>query len=243
MPRSFHLLPARPLTALGSATLALSLAGGLALGVVASGPASAAVHSVRSVQPVDKSKKKSTTTTAPKSTTTTTTNASLADTWLIKAIGAENKLGSVKINGTVVQGKTTIKLSLLVNGDGEGGGTFIQDGSKIQLKRVGPLLYFDAPKSFWLHSSTATEAAKYGGKWIEVSALDSRFESFDQFLDAGDLVTAVFQGHTTPLAFGPVLLRNDDGRTSDFPRAMVRYRADDGREGLGWIEWNQPAPA
>ena len=47
----------------------------------------------------------------------------------------------------------------------------------------------------------------------------------------------------TPLAFGPVLLRNDDGRTSDFPRAMVRYRADDGREGMGWIEWNQPAPA
>jgi hypothetical protein len=44
----------------------------------------------------------------------------------------------------------------------------------------------------------------------------------------------------TPLAFGPVLLRNDDGRTSRFPRAMVRYRAEDGREGLGWIEWNQP---
>jgi hypothetical protein len=47
----------------------------------------------------------------------------------------------------------------------------------------------------------------------------------------------------TPLAFGPVLLRNDDGRTSRFPRAMVRYEADDGRVGLGWIEWNQPDPA
>jgi hypothetical protein len=44
----------------------------------------------------------------------------------------------------------------------------------------------------------------------------------------------------TPLAFGPVLLRNDDGRTSRFPRAMVRYVAEDGRAGLGWIEWNQP---
>jgi hypothetical protein len=44
----------------------------------------------------------------------------------------------------------------------------------------------------------------------------------------------------TPLAFGPVLLRNDDGRTSRFPRALVRYEADDGRVGLGWIEWNQP---
>jgi hypothetical protein len=45
----------------------------------------------------------------------------------------------------------------------------------------------------------------------------------------------------TPLAFGPVLLVNDiDGRTSHFPRAMVRYEAEDGRRGLGWIEWNQP---
>ncbi len=47
----------------------------------------------------------------------------------------------------------------------------------------------------------------------------------------------------TPVAFGPVLLRNDDGRTSRFPRAMVRCRTDDGREGSGWIEWNQPDPA
>ncbi len=46
----------------------------------------------------------------------------------------------------------------------------------------------------------------------------------------------------TPLAYGPVLLRNDDGRVSRFPRAMVRYETDDGRQGLGWIEWNQPQP-
>jgi hypothetical protein len=45
-----------------------------------------------------------------------------------------------------------------------------------------------------------------------------------------------------PLAYGPVLLRDEDGRTSRFPRALVRYRADDGRCGAGWIEWNQPQP-
>jgi hypothetical protein len=44
----------------------------------------------------------------------------------------------------------------------------------------------------------------------------------------------------TPVAFGPVLLRNDDGRTSRFPRALLECRADDGRTGSGWIEWNQP---
>ncbi len=47
----------------------------------------------------------------------------------------------------------------------------------------------------------------------------------------------------TPVAIGPVLLRNDDGRTSRFPRAMVTCRTDDGRSGSGWIEWNQPDPA
>jgi hypothetical protein len=44
----------------------------------------------------------------------------------------------------------------------------------------------------------------------------------------------------TPLAFGPVLLTNDDGRTSRFPRALLACRADDGCTGTGWIEWNQP---
>ena len=47
----------------------------------------------------------------------------------------------------------------------------------------------------------------------------------------------------TPVAFGPVLLRNDeDGRVSRFPRAMITCRTDDGRTGAGWIEWNQPEP-
>jgi hypothetical protein len=55
---------------------------------------------------------------------------------------------------------------------------------------------------------------------------------------AHDLVIDV-----SPVAFGPVLLRNDDGRTSRFPRAMVRCRTADGRTGSGWIEWNQPEPA
>ncbi len=146
--------------------------------------------------------KHSTTTVPPTTTTTTAATAipSAADTWLIKAIGAEEKVGSVHISGNIKQGTTNIVLNLLVNGDGEGGGTFRQSGSNIQLKRVGPILYFNAPKKFWTTDGGKTQATKYGGKWIEVSALDSRFQSFDQFLNAGDLVTAVFQGHTTPLS-------------------------------------------
>jgi hypothetical protein len=43
-----------------------------------------------------------------------------------------------------------------------------------------------------------------------------------------------------PLAFSPVLLVHPDGRQARFPRALAKVRASDGREGGGWIEWNQP---
>ena len=43
-----------------------------------------------------------------------------------------------------------------------------------------------------------------------------------------------------PIAWSPVLLTHPDGREDRFPRGMARFRADDGREGLGWIEFNQP---
>jgi hypothetical protein len=167
---------------MASAALAALSSVGLILGL-SSGVASAASH------------KTTTTTTAP----ATTTTVSQADTWLLKAIGAEAQLGSVRILGNVQQSTGDIILSLDVNGDGEGGGTFKQQGSTIQLRRIGTLLYFNAPAKFWAAHATAAQTKQYGGKWIEVSALDARFTSFDQFLNAGDLVAAVFQGHTTPL--------------------------------------------
>jgi hypothetical protein len=153
-----------------------------------------------------------TTTTSTTAATTSTTGASGATTpstvvapstptnaWLRKAIATEAKVGSVHINGHIVQGKSGIVLSLLVNGDGEGGGTFAQDGSTIQLKRVGTLLYFNAPKKYWASHATTSQTKAYGGKWIVVDALDTRFQSFDQFLNAGDLAAAVFEGYTKPL--------------------------------------------
>jgi hypothetical protein len=45
-----------------------------------------------------------------------------------------------------------------------------------------------------------------------------------------------------PRWFAPALLVADDGRISRFPRACADFRADDGRSGVGWIEWNQPEP-
>ena len=47
----------------------------------------------------------------------------------------------------------------------------------------------------------------------------------------------------TPIAFGPLLLINNEGRRAHFNRASTRFTAADGRTGLGWIEWNQVQPA
>jgi len=44
-----------------------------------------------------------------------------------------------------------------------------------------------------------------------------------------------------PVAFGPLLLTAPDGRISQFPRAMCRVRARDGRTGTAWVEWNRNA--
>ena len=146
-------------------------------------------------------------TASAKTTTTTSTSPSIAgsntanpaDRWVLRAIAAERQLGSVRVEGRITQGKRAILFDLLVNGDGEGGGVFSQGGSLIRIERVGALLYFNAPRSFWASHATAQQTKVFGGKWIEISALDARFTSFDQFLDAADLVTAAFQGHTAPL--------------------------------------------
>jgi len=46
-----------------------------------------------------------------------------------------------------------------------------------------------------------------------------------------------------PVAWSPVLLVSPDGREDRFPRALARFEAADGRQGIGWIEFNQPPPS
>ncbi len=118
---------------------------------------------------------------------------------MLKAVAAEENVGSVRIEGRVTQGKSVIVLDLLVNGDGEGGGVLVQQGNVIKIERIGTLLYLNAPTRFWSAHASAAQTRAYGGKWIDVSALDGRFESFDQFLDAAAVVASVFRGYTAPL--------------------------------------------
>jgi hypothetical protein len=56
-------------------------------------------------------------------------------------------------------------------------------------------------------------------------------------LTYGDLTATVdIRGHA------PVLLTAPDGRVSHFPRAWAAVTTDDGRTGVGWVEWNRNQP-
>jgi hypothetical protein len=68
----------------------------------------------------------------------------------------------------------------------------------------------------------------------ETSFGPDEFPVSSQLLVPGSPLTAV------PLAFAPVALTAPDGRRAQFPRALCRFTADDGRTGYGWTEWNQP---
>ncbi len=72
----------------------------------------------------------------------------------------------------------------------------------------------------------------------------------DEELDGNGLPTAAhlvcgeLDMTIEPVAFAPVNLVDDDGsgpRVARFPRALCRFATADGRRGVGWTEWNQPA--
>lgn len=64
------------------------------------------------------------------------------------------------------------------------------------------------------------------GGWVELDAVDPALRL-----------------EIEPVAFAPIRLVGPEGQASRFPRALCRYRTDDGRSGVGWTEWNQPEPA
>jgi hypothetical protein len=80
------------------------------------------------------------------------------------------------------------------------------------------------------------------GGVVELDTLDAREDvGADGLIRSaqvtyGDLVLDV-----EPEAFGPLRLVAPDGRLSEFPRAMCRVTAADGRRGVGWFEWNRNA--
>ena len=57
------------------------------------------------------------------------------------------------------------------------------------------------------------------------------------FDPGGIAATVDVRGH------GPLLLTSKDGRVSQFPRVWATVSTEDGRSGVGWLEWNRNLPA
>ena len=61
----------------------------------------------------------------------------------------------------------------------------------------------------------------------------------DGLISSAEIAYGELELEVQPIAFGPLLLTAPDGRISQFPRAMCRVRARDGRTGAAWVEWNR----
>ena len=71
------------------------------------------------------------------------------------------------------------------------------------------------------------------------ATIDTRFDRHGLPTQATIVVADGARYAIEPIAHGPVQMEAL-GRVAHMPRSMVRVRTDDGRFGLGWIEWNQP---
>jgi hypothetical protein len=79
-----------------------------------------------------------------------------------------------------------------------------------------------------------------GRRLVELQAVSARETFGDNDLPQattisyGELAATIdIRGHA------PVLLTSSDGRVSHFPRAWAAVTTDDGRTGVGWVEWNR----
>ena len=80
------------------------------------------------------------------------------------------------------------------------------------------------------------------GGVLELEAVGASEEvQSDGLISSARIAYGDLELEVEPIAFGPLLLTAPDGRISQFPRAMCRVRARDGRTGTAWVEWNRNA--
>ena len=93
------------------------------------------------------------------------------------ALGAAN---AVHIKGTGVDDDGTVKIDMRYGPDGAVG-SFIVSGQRLDLRRVGEVVYIKGDASFWTTFANASVAKLLGGKYVKTSLTDD---------DLGDLAAA-----------------------------------------------------
>lgn len=96
----------------------------------------------------------------------------------------------------------------------------------------------------WWRGSWGTSSGRLGeGTSWSTDRVSSSVPGEDGLLPATrlELAQPALALAVAPLHHAPVRVDGSDGRSTRLARALCRYVAADGRSGVGWGEWNQPA--
>lgn len=90
--------------------------------------------------------------------------------------------------------------------------------------------YIEPPGAPVVETTSVTAAAEFADDGLPMTTTL-------EMLPGPITATVDIRGHA------PVRLVSPDGRVSLFPRAWALVRTADGRDGVGWLEWNRNLPA
>ena len=107
---------------------------------------------------------------------------------LADAKQAARDAGSVSVTGTVKDQGTAIGLDLRI-GEGGGTGSMTVDGTKVDIVRIGKVVYLRAGADFYQRVGAGAAAGQLlAGKWLKVSATQQDFKDIAQLTDIGEFV-------------------------------------------------------
>ena len=129
---------------------------------------------------------------------------STAQALVAKAIAASESAQSVRVSGSVRQGKETITLNVQASNNAKGQGSIGINGAVANVIRLGSRIYFSADKAFWTENGGAAAASLFDGKWVFTQATSSDGQSLAEFMDLTSLLHEVFGGNldTTKFTLG-----------------------------------------
>ena len=176
---------------------------------------------------------------------------------LRSAIAAMRSARSVRLNGSITQSARTVTLDASIFADGDLSGTFVVNGSRLSLVKLGSTDYIKATERFYLSESVpAAVARELGGVWVSLPDSQAGFGnqfSIDDFAKQLDSAKGpITAGTVTTLDGVPVVtIHAADGGTlyvattgPPYPLEAVKGSAANGSGTLTLSGWNaQTAPS
>jgi hypothetical protein len=109
-----------------------------------------------------------------------------------EAIAASESAQTVRVSGTVSEGKEKVTLNVQASNAAKGQGSIGINGAVANVIRLGSRVYFSADKAFWTENGGAAAASLFDGKWVFTTATSSDGQSLAEFLDLTSLMHQMF---------------------------------------------------